>query len=67
MTNENLTYEEKLAKEVERDFLERQTARKNLERGWQININFVNGKQYCGVDAKGEIFEIGRASCRERV
>lgn len=57
MTNENLTYEEKLAKEVERDFLERQTARKNLERGWQININFVNGKQYCGVDAKGEIFE----------
>ena len=57
MTNVNLTYEEKIAKEVERDFLERQTARKSLERGWQININFVNGKQYCGVDAKGEIFE----------
>lgn len=57
MTNENLTPEEKLAEEVERDFLERQTARKRLERGWQININFVNGKQYCGLDAKGEIFE----------
>lgn len=48
---------ESLAEEVLNDFLCRQSERKSLERGWQLNINFVNGKQYCGVNRAGEIVE----------
>ena len=58
MNESNLTPEERLAREVENDFLTRQSERLALERRWQLNINFVNGDQYCDIDAKGEI-------CRE--
>lgn len=54
---ENLSPEEKLAEEVTNDFLRRQQERKYLERCWQLNVNFVAGKQYCDLDAKGEIYE----------
>jgi len=60
MENENLTPEERLAGEVENDFLRRQQERKSLERRWQLNMNFVAGKQYCDLDAKGEIAEEGK-------
>ena len=60
MENVNLSPEEKLAGEVENDFLRRQQARKSLERSWQLNMNFVSGNQYCGIDAKGEIAEEGK-------
>lgn len=49
--------EEELAEEVKNDFLKRQSERRLLERGWQLNINFVNGNQYCDINSKGEIFE----------
>lgn len=51
------TAEEKLAEEVTEDFLKRQEERRFLEVGWQMNMNFVNGNQYCGINAKGEIYE----------
>jgi len=60
MENENLTPEERLAGEVENDFLRRQQERKSLERRWQLNMNFVAGNQYCDLDAKGEIAEEGK-------
>lgn len=60
MENSNLSPEEKLAGEVENDFLRRQQERKSLERGWQLNMNFVSGNQYCDFDAKGEIAEEGK-------
>lgn len=53
----NYKEEDKLAEEVTRDFLRRQNERKTMERGWQLNLNFVNGKQYCGVNRAGEIVE----------
>jgi len=51
------TEDEKLAEEVERDFLKRQQERRFIERGWQLNMNFVCGNQYCDVDSSGEIHE----------
>lgn len=48
---------EKLAEEVEKDFLLRQQERKPLERSWQLNMNFVCGNQYCDIDASGEMAE----------
>ena len=60
MENSNLSPEEKLAGEVENDFLRRQQERKSLERSWQLNMNFVSGNQFCGFDAKGEIAEEGK-------
>lgn len=48
---------EGLAEEVLKDFERRQNERRTLERGWQLNMNFVNGKQYCGIDRTGEIVE----------
>lgn len=45
-----------LAAEVTADFEDRRRARKQLERGWQLNINFVNGNQYCDISpVSGEI------------
>ena len=52
-----MTAEEKLAAEVTADFENRQKERKITERGWQLNINFVYGNQYCGIDGAGEIVE----------
>ncbi len=58
MSEKNLTdyegksAEERLAEEVEKDFLRRQ-----LERSWQLNMSFVSGNQYCDIDASGEMFE----------
>ncbi len=46
-----------LAREIEEDFLARQSARKQLERGWQLNMNFLSGNQFCDVSPLGEIEE----------
>lgn len=59
MSEANLkqTSAEALAEEVEKDFLRRQQERKTLERGWQLNMNFTCGNQYCDVNAAGEMCE----------
>ena len=49
--------ESKLAEEVLNDFLNRQEERRFLERGWQLNMNFVCGNQYFDIDSSGEIYE----------
>lgn len=64
---ENITKEEEerakkkaekaLAEEVIADFKRRQEERRGIERGWQLNMNFVSGNQYCGVNALGELEE----------
>lgn len=55
MTEGNLTPEKILAGEVQRDFEARREERRAVERGWQLNMNFVKGNQYCDVDLKGEL------------
>lgn len=49
--------DEALAEEVTQDFLRRQFERRNLDRGWQLNMNFVCGNQYCDVNSAGELIE----------
>lgn len=48
---------EAIAREVTSDFEARRKARKNLERSWQLNMNFVDGNQYCDIDGAGELKE----------
>lgn len=59
MNEQNLTAEELLCKEVEEQFLRLQEERKQLERSWELNVNFVNGNQYCTV-AAGELTSIDK-------
>lgn len=47
--------EHELAEEVTQDFYRRQRERKKYETVWKLNMNFVQGRQYCGINAAGEI------------
>ncbi len=47
----------KLVSDVQADFEERQKARLTLERQWEINMNFLSGNQYCGLNSRGEIID----------
>ena len=47
----------KLADEITRDFEERREARRSLESGWLLNMNFFSGNQYCDVSPFGGIAE----------
>lgn len=61
MTDEKqVTNEEKIVSFVLNDFSKRQEERRFLERGWQLNMNFAQGNQYCDVNSRGEIFEEGK-------
>ncbi len=46
-----------IAREVQEDFAARREARRQLERGWELNMNFVSGNQFCDLSPLGEIEE----------
>ena len=48
-------YEEELVKEVTADFEKRRSERKAKERQWELNMNFLQGNQYCDLNARGEL------------
>ena len=48
---------QKLAREVETEFERRREARRSLESGWILNINFFSGNQYCDVSPFGGVVE----------
>ena len=48
---------EALAQSVTADFEARQKARRQLERGWQLNMKFVSGDQFCDINPAGELEE----------
>lgn len=48
---------EALVAEVNTDFEARRRARKMLERGWELNMNFVSGNQFCDLTPEGELEE----------
>lgn len=56
-TKNGKSAEELLAEEVTEDFLKRQEERRFTERGWQLNMNFVSGNQYCDINSSGELYE----------
>ena len=55
--NEKDRYIEDLIADVKLDFKKRQEKRVVYERQWELNINFLNGNQYCDVNAQGELLE----------
>lgn len=49
--------EERLAAEVLSDFEKRREARRGIENGWRLNMNFVSGNQYCDISPLGGLVE----------
>ncbi len=47
----------RLAQEVTEDFERRREARRRIESGWLLNMNFLSGNQYCDVSAQGGVEE----------
>ncbi len=47
----------RIAAEVTADFEKRREARRSIESGWVLNINFLSGNQYCDVSPVGGIVE----------
>lgn len=50
-----------LVEDVREDFERRRAARRTLERGWELNMNFYCGNQYCDLSPDGEIVEEDKA------
>ena len=47
----------KIAAEVSADFQRRREARRSVESGWLLNMNFFSGNQYCDVSPFGGVVE----------
>ncbi len=43
----------KLVAEIYADFEKRREMRRQIERGWQLNMNFIGGNQYCDISPRG--------------
>ena len=50
-------FAERIVREVKEDFEKRRAERRTLERGWELNMNFLAGNQYCDVGPTGKIEE----------
>ena len=50
-------FEEEVIAFIKDEFLRRQNERIKFERQWELNMQFLSGNQYCGVDGRGEIAE----------
>ena len=50
-------FEESAVREVLEAFEARRSERRLLERGWELNMNFLAGNQYCGINPAGELEE----------
>lgn len=48
---------QRLAREVTYDFRARREARRQIENGWTLNIQFMSGNQYCDVTSEGALEE----------
>lgn len=46
---------EDIVNQVNQDFINRQQERVQLERQWELNVNFLTGNQYCDINSRGEI------------
>ncbi len=51
---------QKLIDTVEKEFSARQKERLSLERQWELNMNFLNGNQYCDINSRGELVSDGK-------
>lgn len=53
--DEKASAEEALCREVQAELTQLMERRKQRERGWELNMNFVNGNQYVTLSGSGEI------------
>ena len=44
-----------LVQEIRADFESRRKMRSHVERGWELNMNFISGNQYCDITPRGTI------------
>ena len=58
--SQDVKFVEDIVREVKEDFLHRQQKRKSYERQWQLNMNFLNGNQYCGITSFGEVEDFNK-------
>lgn len=54
-------YEEEIVAAAEAEYERRRDERAALERQWELNLNFLAGRQYVGLSARGELVEDGKA------
>lgn len=52
--------EDEIVSEIKEDFKKRQEARRPLELGWRLNMNFVIGNQYAEITPRGDVEERGK-------
>lgn len=52
--------EDEIVSQIKEDFKKRQEARRPLELGWRLNMNFVIGNQYAEITPRGDVEERGR-------
>ena len=58
--NEKDKFKEDLIADVKTDFENRRKARVENERQWELNMNFISGNQYCGINARGDLEDTDR-------
>ena len=58
--NEKDKFKEDLIADVKADFENRRKARVENERQWELNMNFISGNQYCGINARGDLEDTDR-------
>lgn len=58
---ERAPYEDEIASAVVAEYERRRQERISLERQWELNLNFLAGRQYVGLSPRGEIVEDGKA------
>ncbi len=54
-TKQKSDYAKNLVDEIKRDYQARKEERKPFEAQWQLNINFLMGNQYCGINSQDNI------------
>lgn len=55
--NENQAFYEDVVRDVTEDFSRRQMERAQIEKQWELNLNYLSGNQYCEIASNGEVEE----------
>ena len=55
--NESQAFYEDVVREVVEDFSRRQMERAQIEKQWELNLNYLSGNQYCEIASNGDLEE----------
>ncbi|MBR2384489.1 MAG: hypothetical protein IKA99_02655 [Clostridia bacterium] len=53
----NQAFYEDVVRDVVEDFSRRQMERAQIEKQWELNLNYLSGNQYCEISSNGEVEE----------